>query len=508
MQGSQTHATPPPAREPALQREPALLRGARSLQAQLFLWAILPLTFVVIALAFTGVYAHQREMRDFVAQRDLAAARLTARAIEGALASGLVGPDGRGLAQWLPGMVGDQAGQVLVVDGAGRALAHPDAARVGSSVAEDAAAAAALAQREGHAIVAGEPGAGPALAAFAPVAGSDWVVLVREPVSGFIGPILRLTNLAPIVAASAGVLSLLVLIFGWLTIVRPLRRLSRAAGQVSWGDLAAINGGPLAGQAVGGVQEVRDLHQALAEMVERIRGYEAGMRDYVGAVTRGQEAERARLARELHDGPAQELIALGQRVELAQRVALQGGAPQGGAQQAAAEQVGLLLREARAAQRTTLEELRRIVGSLRPAYLDDLGFAPALEMLVRQAGERTSANLRLECEGEPARYDPDLELAAYRIAQEELNNALQHAQAHTIVMRVTFAADELTLSVTDDGVGFELPQQPDVLTQAGRFGLVGLRERAAQFGGALQVRSAPGAGAQVSVVLPVRPRAA
>jgi signal transduction histidine kinase len=299
------------------------------------------------------------------------------------------------------------------------------------------------------------------------------------------------------------VLSLLVLIFGWLTIVRPLRRLSRAAGQVSWGDLSAIDGGPLAGQAVGGVQEVRDLHQALAEMVERIRGYEAGMRDYVGAVTRGQEAERARLARELHDGPAQELIALGQRVELAQRVALQGGA-----QQAAAEQVGLLLREARAAQRTTLEELRRIVGSLRPAYLDDLGFAPALEMLVRQAGERTSANLRLECEGEPARYDPDLELAAYRIAQEELNNALQHAQAHTIVMRVTFAADELTLSVTDDGVGFELPQQPDVLTQAGRFGLVGLRERAAQFGGALQVRSGPGAGAQVSVVLPVQPRAA
>jgi signal transduction histidine kinase len=464
-------------------------RWLRSLHAQLLLWAVLPLTFIVVALAFTGVYTHQREMRDFVARRDLATARLAARTVEDALAYGIVGLDGQGLTLWLPVVVEGQSGAVIVVDGGGRVLAHPDAARVGDNLVSDPGVAAALQQREGYVIVTGDAAEGLVLIAFAPVGGSDWEVLVREPVEGFIGPILRLSNLAPVVAASAGVLSLLVLIFGWFTIVRPLQRLSRAAGQVSWGDFSAI------ARPVGGVQEVRDLHQALAEMVERIRGYEAGMRDYLGAVTRGQEGERARLARELHDGPVQGLIALGQRVEMAQRAAERGET----------DQAQVLLGEARAAQHATVEELRRIIGALRPVYLEDLGFLPALEMLVQQAAARSTVRIRLEREGAPCRFAPDVELAAYRSAQEALSNALQHAQAQNVVVRIRCAADGLTLSVSDDGAGFDLPQRPDLLTQAGHFGLVGLRERAAQLGGDFQVRTVPGAGTQITVCLPGKP---
>jgi len=85
-------------------------RWFKSLQAQLFLWAILPVTFVIIALAFTGVYTHQQTMRDFVAERDLALARLTARMVEDGLAHGVVGIDGTGLAAWTSQMVGDQIG--------------------------------------------------------------------------------------------------------------------------------------------------------------------------------------------------------------------------------------------------------------------------------------------------------------------------------------------------------------------------------------------------------------
>jgi len=464
-------------------------RWLRSLQAQLLLWAVLPLTFVVIALAFTGVYTHQQEMRDFVARRDLALAHLAARTVEDALAYGVVGADGRGLAVWMPSAISDLSGTVVVVDGVGRALAHSDLQRVGTDLRDDPSVAAALQQREGTMFVPGDAVEGLTLVAFAPVGGSDWVVLVREPVEGFIGPILRLSNLAPLVAAGAGVLSLLVLLLGFLHIVRPLQQLSRAAGQVSWGDLSAI------ARPVGGVQEVRDLHQALAEMVERIRGYQASMRDYLGAVTQGQEAERARLARELHDGPLQQLIALGQRAEMAQRSA-QRGEP---------EQAQALLDEARDAQRTIVEELRRLIGALRPAYLDDLGFLPALEMLVQQAAGRTAAQVRLEQDGTACRFAPDVELAAYRIAQEALTNALQHAQAHHVVVRVRCEPDGLTLSVADDGVGFDLPPQPDLLTQAGHFGLVGMRERAAQAGGTFQVRTAPGTGTQITVHLPGQP---
>jgi signal transduction histidine kinase len=457
----------------------------RSLQAQLFLWAVLPVTFVIIALAFTGVYTHQRAMRDFVAERDLALARLTAHVIEDGLARGVVSPDGIGLAAWAHPLYESQPGTVIVVDGAGEVLAHQDPRQVATTLGDDPSLAAALAQREGFVILPDEV-EGPVLVAFAPVTGTDWQVLVREPVEGLIGPILRLSSLAPVVAIGAGVLSLLVLTFGWRTIVRPLRQLSQAAGQVSWGDYSAISA------QVGGVQEVRDLHQALAQMVERIRGYQAGMQDYLGAVTRAQEAERARLAQELHDGAVQELIALGQRAEMAQRLVERGETARARA----------LLDELRGAELATVEELRRLIGALRPTYLEDLGFLPALEVLVRQADERTAARVRLEKGVGLHRLDPEVELAAYRIAQEAVNNAIQHARANTIIVRVYADSEGLTLSVSDDGVGFVLPERPDLLTRARHFGLVGMQERATRLGGTFRVRTAPGEGTQVSVRLP------
>jgi len=243
------------------------------------------------------------------------------------------------------------------------------------------------------------------------------------------------------------------------------------------------------------VQEVRDLHRALAEMVERIRGYQAGMRDYLGAVTRGQEAERARLAQELHDGSVQNLIALGQRAEMARRLVKRGET----------ERAQALLEETRRAELEAVRELRRIIGALRPVYLEDLGFLPALEMLVQQAAERTTARLRLEKGDATHRCAPEVELAAYRIAQEALNNAIQHARAHEIVVCVHCDSEGLTLTVTDDGVGFTLPQRPDLFTQVGHFGLVGMQERATRLGGTFQVHSAPGEGTQVTAHLPDQP---
>jgi len=484
-------------------RRGAVRRWLRSLHAQLFLWAVLPVTFVIIALAFTGVYAHQRTMRDFVVERDLALARLSARVVEDGLAQGVVGTDGSGLTTLMPPATPDSPGVPLVIDGAGRALSHPDPQQVGADLSADPGVAEALRQREGAAIVPGG-GAGPMVVAFAPVGGTDWVVLVEEPVESLIGPILRLSSLAPIVAAGAGILSLLVLTFGWRTIVRPLQRLARAAGQVSWGDYSAIT------RPAGGVQEVQDLHRALAEMVERIRGYEASMRDYLGAVTQGQEAERARLAQELHDGPVQDLIALSQRAERARRLLERGET----------ERVRALLEETRRAELETVEELRRIIGALRPIYLEDLGFLPALEMLVRQAAARTTARIRLVKEGVAHRCTPEVELAAYRVVQEALSNALQHAQAQEIVVHVRCDPEQLILSVADDGVGFVLPQRPDLFTQAGHFGLVGMQERVTRLGGTLQVQTmqervtrlggtlqvqtGPGKGTQVTVHLPAR----
>jgi two-component system sensor histidine kinase DegS len=230
-------------------------------------------------------------------------------------------------------------------------------------------------------------------------------------------------------------------------------------------------------------------------MAERIRGYEAGVRDYLTAITEGQEAERARLARELHDGPVQDLIALGHGAEMVQRLLSRDEVAEARS----------LLDDLRDTERETVEELRRIIGALRPSYLEDLGFIPALEMLVRQADERTHAQVRLEKAGAGRRHAPAVELAAYRIAQEALTNAVQHAEAETIVVRVRTISESLDLSVVDDGIGFDLPSRPDVLTHAGHFGLMGMRERATLLGGSFRVDTAPGEGTRITVNLPSQP---
>ncbi len=463
-------------------------RWFRTLQAQLLLWAVLPLTFALLAVAFTGVYAHQRAMRDFVAKRDLALARLAARIVEDGLAHGIIGPDGSGLAAWLPGFLdgGTWSVRLFLMDERAYVLFHSDPTLTGADLSGAADWTAALSGAEGFVLSRREEGW--VLSAFSPVRGTAWTVVVEEPMEGLLGPILRLPTLAPVVAVGAGILSFLVLTFGWTTIVRPLRSLAQAAEQVSWGDDAAI------ARPVGGVQEVQDLHRALAEMVSRLRGYEAGIRDYLGAVTSGQEAERARLARELHDGPVQDLIALAQQVEMARRLLVRGEI----------EPARTQLEQLYNATHQVAEELRRLIAALRPPYIEDLGFLPALEMLVRQATETTEASVHLVTEGEIRRCTPDVELAAYRIAQEALNNALRHARARAITLQVRQDAGHLILTVADDGVGFVLPPRPDLLTAQGRFGLVGMQERATRLGGRLMVETAPGQGTRVTAVLPLQ----
>jgi signal transduction histidine kinase len=447
----------------------------------------MPVTFVLIAFSFTGVYSHQQTMRDFVVERDAAMAHLLAQVAEDGLAHGVIGGDGSGLLQWMALDERNLPGTVFVLDTDGIVLVHSQPDHVGANLEDIPGVIEALARREGFVIVQDERE--PVLVTFAPVRGSPWTVVIREPVQDLIGPLLRFPSLVPAIAIGAGVLSLLILYFGWRTIVQPLQQLAHAAEAVSWGEYNSID------RPVQGVQEIRDLHGALADMVQRIRGYEAGVRDYLNAMTQGQEIERARLARELHDGPVQALIALGQRAEMAQRWVERGQS----------DRAHAALAELRQTEQDTVGELRRIIGALRPIYLEDLGFVPALEMLVRQSTDLTTAELHLEVGDRVHRLSPEVELAAYRVAQEALRNAVEHAQATHITLRVQCRDSRLQLTVTDDGVGFVLPDQPQALTREGHFGLLGMQERVTQLGGTFHIDTAPGQGTRVEVSLSNQP---
>jgi len=190
-----------------------------------------------------------------------------------------------------------------------------------------------------------------------------------------------------------------------------------------------------------------------------------------------REEERADLARELHDGVIQELIGLRYRLEALQEEA--GGFEQMGEMHA---QVGQLM-----------GELRRLCSDLRPPALDQLGLAAALRALAREV---TTRGLPVETHLEDMSLPDGIAIGLYRICQEALFNALRHAGASCAVVTLSRDGNEVVLTVADDGRGFD---PAATRGQAGRFGLLGMAERAEALGGHLAMESAPGEGTRVAV---------
>ena len=146
----------------------------------------------------------------------------------------------------------------------------------------------------------------------------------------------------------------------------------------------------------------------------------------------------------------------------------------------------------------TIEEVRRVIRDLRPIYLEDLGLAPAIEMLTRSLNHPNRLEAACTITGEVCRLAPERELAVYRIVQEALNNVLKHAQAQRVEVRLRFS-ETLSVSIRDDGVGFAMPDRVDALTDRGHFGLIGMRERAELIGARLSIHSSPGQGTTVEL---------
>jgi signal transduction histidine kinase len=314
------------------------------------------------------------------------------------------------------------------------------------------------------------------ITALAQVNGTNWTVLLREPWHDLTTPLVRFEQAMPFVLFIAAAVSFLTLYFGLRLVVRPLRILAEQTQQIGEGNFEA------ASEAVGGVEEIERLRLAVHEMAQQIQTYQRGLERHLHAVTRAQEEERARLARELHDETIQGLIALDHRLQKAKR--------------AIARNPGTYNEEIAALREMTgnaINEVRRFSRALRPLYLEDLGLCPALEMLAAEA----SVGYRVS--GEPRRLPADTELVFYRIAQESINNARRHAHAAQVELHLEFAPEAVTLSVQDNGVGFDLPANLSHLTQQGHFGLVGVQERAQLINAHLELASAPGQGTSITV---------
>jgi signal transduction histidine kinase len=196
------------------------------------------------------------------------------------------------------------------------------------------------------------------------------------------------------------------------------------------------------------------------------------------------------LARELHDETIQDLIAIDQRIQMVSTELSESNPEQ-------AEQLNKLHREVNRA----VDEVRRLTRALRPIYLEDLGLTTALEMLANDLGRDRQIPVEVRIEGDVRRLSAEVELAIYRIVQEALSNAVRHSQAGTVGILFSFRNGEIQAEVRDDGVGFDGPPKASTLAASGKFGLMGMYERADLIGAELSIESEPGGGTRVRLAL-------
>ncbi len=257
----------------------------------------------------------------------------------------------------------------------------------------------------------------------------------------------------------------------------PLDRLSR---QMSSVDL--LRPGQRVSPADAGTGGVAALVASYNAMLDRL---EAERSASAAAALAATEAERARIARELHDEIGQSLtvVLLGLK-----RVADQ-APPQ------LSEELELIQESARA----SLDEVRRVARRLRPGVLDDLGLLSALAALASEFTENTGLPVRRGfAPGLPA-LDPQAELVVYRVAQEGLTNAARHSGANRVELSLSRQGEAVVLRVADDGHGLRGAEDGA--------GIRGMRERALLIGADLRVGSRAGGGTEVRMLVPLRPRA-
>ncbi len=257
-------------------------------------------------------------------------------------------------------------------------------------------------------------------------------------------------------------------------VISPLQALASLARRV---DLANP------GERMPGAEptsEAGELALTFNEMLDRM---EAERRDATGRVLAGQEAERLRIAQELHDQVGQQLTAV---LLVLSRVYTR--APQ--------ELQGEVL-EVQAAVRSGLEDVRRIAIELRPEALDDLGLESALAVLCERFAERTGLAVDQQIADDLPQLAPETELVVYRVAQEALTNVARHSGSDEAEMTLDASDGVITLAVRDRGRG---------LGSGGREpggGIRGMRERAALIGAKLRIGSRPsGTGCEVRLDIP------
>ncbi|WP_337103577.1 sensor histidine kinase [Paenibacillus sp. YIM B09110] len=206
-----------------------------------------------------------------------------------------------------------------------------------------------------------------------------------------------------------------------------------------------------------------------------------------------QEEERKRIAREIHDGPAQSLANIVLRTEIAERMLIK----------KEFEMVQEELVDLKGQVRSGLEEIRKIIFNLRPMALDDLGLVPTLRKFVQDFEDKSKIHTVFELSGKEIRMPSAMEAAIYRLVQEAFTNALKHANASRVLLDISYEPHLITIIIHDNGIGFQSDLIDLGASRNSHFGLIGMRERVELIEGRMDIDSNPGQGTKIIIHIPI-----
>jgi signal transduction histidine kinase len=278
-----------------------------------------------------------------------------------------------------------------------------------------------------------------------------------------------------------------------VSLLRDLRLLALATRRFGAGDLNARAPLPRAkGEIRDLVRSFNTMADALgAEHREALRVQEQ-LRALTHRLQHAREEEAARIAQELHDELGQALSVLKVELERVRRKLLS-------SKSADVTEATDLIDEIGAHIDAAVQSVRRISSELRPGVLDRLGLAAGLEWLLKEFQRRATIETRLLTHGVDERVAADISTALFRITQEALTNVLRYAHADRVNVELAQGATEMSLTISDNGRGFN----SGAVRHSPSLGLLGMQERAARFGGTVEIHSAPGKGTQLVARIPM-----
>ena len=230
------------------------------------------------------------------------------------------------------------------------------------------------------------------------------------------------------------------------------------------------------------------------DILSALEGADKNSEMFIGIkILEAQENERKRIARDIHDGPAQHMANVVMKVDICNMVI-----------QKDMEEGLKELSDLKESVKVALREVRGIIFDLRPMSLDDLGLSETIQQNVKAITQEHNIDIELKLKHVHMEIEPIIQIAVYRIIQEIFNNIVKHSKAKRAKLKLDFGLKYLILIITDDGVGFNVEDTlKRVKTIGASYGLIGILDRVNQLQGEIQINSAEGKGTTYTVKLPI-----